>query len=362
MRRVGDLFRAWPIRPFALAILLSLFQLLVNSAIVIATARAAGRFSSFGEIFVTFPSVFLGFAFGFSSLWITKMLSDKFPGFKTVTYWLGAVAFGASLATARYLSITDQTPEFWKDPASWWRIFFAAILVYLTVHISLGLANRKLASQVTEANAAKTALEIQRRRLISAQEDVRRQIADFLHDRLQSDLVLLGIQMQRSIENLGPEEKAIARAYIDEIERIRQFDVRSVSRQLAPELDGPSLKPALEELLTRYSKAFRYSIQITERGDLDSRLKLGVYRILEQGLLNSAAHAKANEVSVSVEETETEVVVKLVSNGEPLPANLSPGAGFAIFDEWTSSFSGNWAITATPLGTELVARLKKAKK
>lgn len=358
MRQMFDLFKPWPIRPLPLAVLLSLFQLLVNSAIVIATSRAQGRYATLQEIVVTIPSVVLGFIFAFCSLWFVRWLGEILPGIKPLLYWLGALLFGVSLASARVLSINDLTPDFWRDPASWWRIFGAAILVYLTVHISLGVSNKKLSEQVELAKAAKTALEIQRSRLITAQEQVRRQIADFLHDRLQSDLVLLGIQMQRSVENLGEEEKGIAKAYIDEIERIRQFDVRSVSRQLSPELDGPSLKPAFEELLARYRKGFAIELALEESGTLPQSLKLAAYRLVEQALLNSATHSAANHVWVNVIESGNELLINVTNDGDPLPKNFTPGAGFAIFDDWVAQHDGSWSIASESSLTTFQARLK----
>lgn len=340
-----------------LAILISLIQTLINSAIVIASARQEDRFANLTEIYATMPSVILGFIASLSTLSLAKFLTERFPAKRVLVYWFGAVAFGSGLAFARVLAINDLTPEYWKDPVSWWRMFTASILFYITIHVSLGVANAKLTEQVKIAQAANEALELQRGRLISAGEDVRRQIADFLHDRLQSDLVLLGMQMQRSIEKLNPEDKSVALAYIDEIERIRQFDVRSVSRQLAPELDGPSLRPPLEELLGRYEKAFKCNLDLRETGNLAKQIKLACYRIVEQALLNAAKHASAKQVWVRVQEREHEVEISIENDGAPLPEKLTPGAGFAIFDDWSKQHGGSWNITNDSTGTRLVARL-----
>lgn len=356
--RLAVIFKPWPIRPLPVSILLTLFQLLLNSAIVISSARSQGRLASIRELWAVMPSVVLGFIFSILSLGLTQYLIGRFRRFEALLYWSGAVFFGVFLAFARYLAINDLTPAFWRDPVGWGRIFVVSILIFQIVHVSLGTANQRLAEQVARAEAATSALEIQRRRLITAGEDIRKQISDFLHDRLQSDLVLLGIQMKRSTEKLSAEQRSIAQAYIDEIERIRQFDVRDVSRQLAPELDGPSIRPPLEELLSRYEKVFPYQLSLIESGSMPKSVKLACYRIVEQALLNAAKHGQATEVKVEVVESESEVKVSISNNGYALKSNPTAGAGFAMFEDWTRQHHGYWEIRAGELGTQVIAVLR----
>lgn len=356
-KRFRIIFSAWPIRPIAVAVLLALFQVLVNSATVIASAREQGQYAHIEDIFVTFPSIVLSLVFGVSLLWLIDSVSKKFTRIATVAYWIGGLLYGQTMALSRLLSINDQTPAFWADVSSWLRLSLVTAIFYFVVHITLGLSSYKLQEQVLVARAAKASLEVQRGKLITAQEEVRKQIADFLHDRLQSDLVVLGMQMQRSIENLGESEKSIALAYIDEIERIRQFDVRGISRQLAPELDGPSFRPAIEELVERYQKVFSVDLQITETGELNKPLKLACFRIIEQALMNAAQHANATQVRIEVRELNTGVRVSIANNGEALAKNPVSGAGFATIETWVSHFSGSWSLTSKEGWTELEATL-----
>ncbi len=359
-RSIDLVFRAWPIRPLPMSVFLTLFQILVNFATVIAIARAAGRFAQPIQLIATVPSILIAFVLALSTLFGLKKLGERFPKYVNRFYLLGAVVFGLAMALARKVSINDYTPDYWRDPASLVRIFAISVLLYLTVHITLGVSSLRLAEQVSAAQAAKASLEIQRGKLISAQEDVRRQIADFLHDRLQSDLVLLGMQMQKSVEKLGEQERSIAQAYIDEIERIRQFDVRNVSRQLVPELDGPSLRPALDDLFSRYRKAIKISLQLSEKGSLKPLEKLAAYRIVEQALLNAAKHGNAAEVMVEIRELDQNIRIVVRNDGKPLETGAVPGAGFAIIDEWVSQFGGDWLLGSVDYQTELKVSLKRA--
>lgn len=340
----------WPIRPLPLVSVLFLFQILVNFATVGANARAKGEWPTAQQYLATVPSIILGSLVGFLVLWFLEQITKKYPKYFAVGYCAGAVIFGVTLAASRHLTINASTPDFWADPQSSVRIVVATTLFYLTMHISLGVSSQRLAEQAKVAEQARASLEVQRGKLIFAQEDIRRQIADFLHDRLQSDLVLLGMQMQKFTEKLDEQDKAVAQAYIDEIERIRQFDVRSVSKQLTPELSGPSIRPAIEDLASRYAKVMTIRIDILEQGKLTHLLKLASYRIIEQALLNAAKHANAQKVDIIIQELKDELTISVKNDGQPLANQPVAGAGFAIIEDWVSQYNGSWSLA--PLGEE----------
>lgn len=349
--------KPWPLRPLPVLSLLGLFQFLVNFAIVAATARALGVWATPQEYVATLPSIIISSAMGFALIWTLQKVTVLKPKFTDIIYWFGAALFGVTMAVARYLSINDSTPEFWIDIQSSVRIFIATTLLYLIVHISLGVASMKLAEQANAAESARASLEVQRGKLISAQEDVRRQIADFLHDHLQSDMVLLGMQMQKFIEKLGEQDKSVAQAYIDEIERIRQFDVRSVSKQLTPELTGPTLRPALEDLTSRYAKVMTIRIDLLEKGKLTQPLKLASYRIIEQALLNAAKHANAKKVDIIIQELSDELKISVKNDGQAVAELPVAGAGFAIIEDWVSQYGGTWSLESQDDLTQLKVSL-----
>lgn len=351
------IFRAWPIRPLAMSVLLIIAQLMVNLAIVSAAAREVGVWVTPERVFATIPSILFSFAFSFILLTALRVASDRLPKFLGLIYILSGPLFGFAIALARQLTLNDATPEYWSDPQSSIRIFSVTMVVFYVVHATFGITNLRLADQVATAEAAKKSLEVQRGRLISAQEDVRREIADFLHDRLQADLVLLGMQMQSSIEKLGEKEQAIARAYVEEIERIRQFDVRKISKQLAPELDGPSFRPVLEDLISRYREVMEIELLLTELGHTSPQMKLACYRIIEQALLNAATHAAAKVVEIKVAESDKGLAIEIRNDGTSISEPLSPGAGFATIEDWVLQYQGSWSISSNDGFTTLLANL-----
>jgi signal transduction histidine kinase len=357
--KLGQVFSPWPIRPLPLAILVTVLALLTNSAVLLAVALSEKRVFRVSDVLPIIPTSVVGFFFALIALMTFRYLGQRYARFYGWFYWLGAVVFWLALPAARFLTQGENTPEYWSEPRLLVGSFVGLLALYLTYNVSAGMANQKLEKEIELVQAAKTALEAQRRRVISAGEDAQKQVADFLHDRLQSDLVLLGLQMQRSMDRFGPDGKPVAQAFIEEIERIRQFDVRNISKQLAPELDGPSLRPAVGDLLERYEKVLKTTIDIAETGQLLQRIKLASYRIIEQAVLNASQNAAASQVDVKFTEFEGFVEIRVFNDGDPLPTNPLPGTGFAVFEDWTKEHRGNWEIRPSGTGTELFARLSK---
>ena len=359
LEKLGEVFRPWPIRPMPLAILVNVVTLLTNSAVILAVALSEKRAFRVSDVLPIIPTSVVGFFFALTTLWTFSYLSQRYKRFCAWFYWLGAAAFWFSITAARFITQGERTPESWSDPRLLVGSFIGLLALYLTFSVSAGMANQKLEREIELVQASKTALEAQRKRVISAGEDAQKQVADFLHDRLQSDLVLLGLQMQGSMDRFGPAGRPVAQAFIEEIERIRQFDVRNISKQLAPELDGPSLRPAVGDLLERYQKVLKTTVDIAETGRLLQRIKLASYRIIEQAVLNASQNAAASQVDVKFTEFEGFVEIRVWNDGEPLTSNPSPGTGFAVFEDWTKEHRGNWEIRPSGSGTELFATLSK---
>lgn len=350
-------FRAWPIRPLPVAIATTAFIVMVVSAVVASLVEASGEGLRGRNLNWILAMFVLYFALSYATLKLGSWLTEKFLLQKTLIYNLTGVLFAASSVFVRTLLSSDATPKYWELPVSQIRLFVVMLLLYYTLHISLGISSFRIGEEARAANAAKAALEVQRGKLIESQEQTRRQIADFLHDRLQSDLVVLGMQITRAAETLSKEDRQIANAFVDEIERIRQLDVREASRALSPELDGPSPLPALKDLISQYKSVIEVSLVVDQQEAVSKNQRLGIYRIVEQALLNAAKHANPNRVSIRVSITEV-IEILVENNGQPLPESFSPGSGFAIIDNWVQLFQGEWQIASTDGTTTFRALIK----
>lgn len=356
--RLGLIFRAWPIRPVPVATITTAFIVMVVSAVVVTLNEESGlglQGQNLGWILSMFG---LFFSMGLGVLSLGAALTKRLPRATALIYNFTGVSLGVVAVLVRMLIASDETPAYWNEPISQVRLFVIMLLLFYVLHISLGVASYRISQQAQAATAAKNELEVQRGKLIETQEQTRRQIADFLHDRLQSDLVVLGMQLNQLTESLDPAPKKIAKAFVDEIERIRQVDVRQASRALAPELDGPSVLPALNDLIKQYESVMKISLRLEQEHPIAKQQRLAVYRILEQTLLNAAGHAAATLVLIKIVIGIDEVSIEIDNDGLPLPEQYVPGSGFAIIDNWVQLNRGSWKILQDEEKTHFEAKLR----
>lgn len=200
--------------------------------------------------------------------------------------------------------------------------------------------------------AGEALIEVDRQRLLmlTADEEARREVAAFLHDRVQADLLVVGVELERSRGAHGDPSGDIGKA-IGDIERIRSSDVRSAGRRLSPDFEAVGLDTALAEL----ARSWKGVVQIDVRGapgamaphawrTLSTDVLMGCYRVVEQSLLNAVAHGRAERVSITFENDGRSVQLEILDDGNGM-TSMSPviGRGGSIIDAWVATLGGAWS-------------------
>lgn len=356
--RLLMLWRPWAIRPLLVASLVSGFQLLVISAVLTSLSMASGQSSSDASALWMLLMTAVSFSVGYSTLLLGSGAMQRWPKLAALIYHLVGAIFAIGAVVTRSALANDLTPTYWQEPISNIRLFLVTLLLFYTLHAAIGAANSRISEEARQAQAAQAALEVQRGRLIDSQEKTRKQISEFLHDRLQSDLVVLGIQMNRATAKLPAESRGVFKAFVDEVERIREVGVREVSKALAPELQNQSLTSAIDYLIRQYAQVAQVEVEVQENAKLTEEQRLAVYRIVEQALLNAAKHAEPTCVRIAIIGSSHAIDITVENDGHPLPETITAGSGFAIIETWVSLFEGNWNIRRAGDKTILVARLE----
>jgi signal transduction histidine kinase len=197
--------------------------------------------------------------------------------------------------------------------------FFAGSLILVLV--ALGLmhrAERTIVNRLLLADQLVTKLKIDREDLIKADEAVREQTSRFLHDRVQSDLMVVGMKL-RSISGKSSDDvnEVIDRA-ISRLENTRTSDLKNLVQILAPNFQAGGLASAIDSLLEQYRTAMEFSMVIDkETEQLDSKVLLGIFRIIEQSILNSLVHGPANKVQIEISTDESGISMLAISDDGP---------------------------------------------
>ena len=363
------IFGPWPLHPggvWALYLALSF----------VSTLRSVTAVGAEGELFAAQPiseraGQILAFSLAVPTLVVVpliiyQILRRRFIH-RSVTraeYFLTLV--GASFIGAAFLATIFGTNIFYEIYMGHLNLFNVVLRLFVPLWFMsslLGLLLGRIQKQSDRAQAALQTVVKQRRLLLESEERVRGQVAAYLHDRVQTDLVSIGLRVRAAVA-LEPKEMAREiESAMDELERVRSEEVRSASRQLSPNLAHVDLNTALRELAGAYRPGLIITSVVSDPVAKALRLPTelsratGIYRICEQGLLNAAIHGHATECSIQVWfNSDNEFVVEIQDNGVGLPPKrVEPGMGFSVISAWVESMNGRWSLEPAEIGAKLTA-------
>ena len=235
--------------------------------------------------------------------------------------------------------------------------FFRLILLVGVTESIAGFLISKVQKRTEE-------LESHQKSLILAEENFRKLVSSHLHDNLQTRLVAVGIQLNQIRTYLDDASATKISAAIDEIENIRSHQVRDFGKEITPNFQIDNLEATLDRLFSRYKNVIACNMHNFDIFKPDNEAQndyaLGIYRIVEQALLNSLAHGKASKFDVHLHSSVDEIKLIISNNGQPYEGYASTqGHGFAVIDAWVSKFDGSWAISNHENQVLIEANLKK---
>ena len=236
------------------------------------------------------------------------------------------------------------------------RFIFALLCVAIT-HNRL----RTLGYQLDMASNLNEQLKERYSQLIDSDEEIRGHASQLLHDRIQSKLMLSTAKLTRIYGMLTQEGKLGIQPVIKELEHIRSIDVREVSQLLSPNLVGEGLIGVCENLCREYQPEVEFTINLfQEVEELEEERKLGIYRIIEQAVINSIKHGPAPKVSISVKiNSDDELILEVADNG-PGSNTFNAGTGTIVIDAWASKLGGRKEIkSASGAGYSLQVTIPK---
>jgi two-component system, NarL family, sensor histidine kinase UhpB len=239
---------------------------------------------------------------------------------------------------------------------------------------------RELADIVDRFNALAGTLEAAtgdnarlKRRLVTVQDDERRQIATELHDELGACLFGLRanvLSVQRLAESLPPGTADLMRqraaTLADVSERIQTAN-RRVLRKIRPMAIGhAALADVIGGLVADFERndpdrTFKLDIGHLRHAYSDC-IDLTVYRCVQEGLTNAVRHAEASTVAIRLEELTTpvpqpngssaSVAIRLSVSDDG--RGFAPGAFFGLgligMEERISALGGVFTIANGPAG------------
>jgi two-component system sensor histidine kinase UhpB len=198
-----------------------------------------------------------------------------------------------------------------------------------------------------------------------AEEQERRRIGRELHDEAGQSLLLLRLHLEM-LERRAPAKirpgLAEARGTVERI----VGELRRIVAALSPAvLERLGLAAAIRQLAARVERACGFRVVVRVRGDaseLTVEVQEVVYRVVQECLQNTAKHARATAVNLSLEITDKSIRLRVGDNGAGFSAETAcsrPGSfGLAGMRERARLLGGTLTVRSAPgRGAAIALRL-----
>ena len=203
-------------------------------------------------------------------------------------------------------------------------------------------------------------------RLMRAQDDERRRIAQMLHETTAQDLAALKMllaRLNRTSDRLSDSERSALTESMSLAEQ-SMAQIRTLSYLLHPPLlDETGLLPALRWYAAGFAERSGIKVDLDlpenfERLPLDTETAL--FRIIQESLINIHRHAGSETARIRLERDARMLVLEIADRGRGIPEESLKrirsgggafGVGIAGMSERTGQLGGSLEITSSDDGT-----------
>ncbi len=172
----------------------------------------------------------------------------------------------------------------------------------------------------TMLEAIDNATRLRANQIIHAQEQERKRIARELHDETSQVLTSLLISLAILEESATTQEARDRIADTRKLAHQTLRAIRNLSIDLRPSaLDDLGLLPALRWYIKEYQQKCSIEVEFTATGfkeRLPAEMETALYRIIQEALTNTARHAKAHKVFITMKEDGEAVYVTIADDGQ----------------------------------------------
>ncbi|WP_045838000.1 sensor histidine kinase [Hyphomicrobium sp. 99] len=226
-------------------------------------------------------------------------------------------------------------------------------------------AVNRLATTLRQTNAERIALTA---RLFQVQEEERRSIARDLHDEFGQALTAttaLAAVIEASAIPEQPNIARDARAIAKTQERMMGALRTTLVRLRSQSIEEVGLEASLRQLITDFNAQSQtgtvFRLQMAGRlAELQKRVAVDLYRIVQECLTNASKHGRPTEVSVRVEHRTTRdphvaLTIEDDGGGDVSGVHTSSGHGILGIRERLAGLGGSLSIANAPRGVRIFA-------
>jgi signal transduction histidine kinase len=241
-------------------------------------------------------------------------------------------------------------------------------LVFVVAALATGLVVGTLRSAESASRLRAQGLS---RRTLQAEGQVRRRVAESIHDGPVQELI--GLDMILSAAGSATEggRSEEASRLIEEARELATRNIRVLRDEI---LDlGPyafhelSFDQAVENCIPVWRRRYGFEVMATiERIDMPVEMAGDLFRIVQEAVVNAGRHAAADAVSINLRTTSSDVELRVTDNGhgfavdDPVLATAPGHLGLASMRERAQMLDGVLDIASSERGTRVLVRVPRA--
>lgn len=205
------------------------------------------------------------------------------------------------------------------------------------------------------------------RRTILGEDEVRRHVADFIHDGPVQELIGLDLLLQgatRAAER-GDADRAVeltgqARELAESNVRALRDEIVNLGPYAFEEL---SFEIAVERCIPVWQRRYGCHVSVDADVELEPHVASDLFRITQEAVANACKHGESSHVDVTLERDGAAAVLRVVDNGRgfgaanPLGPHEPGHIGVASMRERTEMLRGRIEIDTRPGRTEVRVRV-----
>ncbi len=239
------------------------------------------------------------------------------------------------------------------------------------MHALRARAARDRAERALRTNEAQ--LRQLSQRLFETEENERRRLARELHDRIGQNVTALSLNLNLVRGELPEDARHKVNTRLHDCESLLYQTAQLVRNVLVdlrpPGLDELGLLAALKEHARGVAERGEFAVAVTG-SEIHPRLapaaEIALFRIVQEALNNISKHARATEVSVTLESDPASAILTVADNGRGFdtaarPAQPTASLGMVSMRERAESIGARLRVESTPgRGTRVIVEAPRA--
>lgn len=208
------------------------------------------------------------------------------------------------------------------------------IFVILNLMVAVTSSTRELTKRDREVLLAQLQTDLLNREnnLHELSKPVEVDLASYLHNSLQSELLALSYQLEESANDPHSDRSRTL------LEQLGARINRSISRDFEDFVENPLSR--LEKVLSAWKGIAEVTISNNEIGALEPSQAILIVQIIEEAISNAVRYAKATEIAISIKVSRShEIELEIVNDG-PGESVAKRGLGTEWLDRYAA---GKWS-------------------